>query len=146
MKTRTWPYGTKYPVRVVSRDTSDNHVIVAVVFENPASGEKEGFICVLNKTHEAAFNAKPGDFGTITFREGGPYGGFWDYEKRQQMDSLENWAKRQGMDWSKVGDGQGIRFIWLHKANAAVLEANNAGFDCRVYPETIAGFWWIFEE
>jgi hypothetical protein len=75
MLERTWPYGTTKRVRVLTREIIpfQNGLAESLVVAELESSE--AFILIGNKAA-----AGPGDLGTITFREGGPTGGYWDFE------------------------------------------------------------------
>ncbi len=79
MRSKTWPYGTKKQVTVLNVTQTKNLVGMACTEDD--SGE--GFALLLNTT--SARNAKPGDSGVITFKPGGPTGGYWDYADRDVL-------------------------------------------------------------
>jgi hypothetical protein len=73
---RTWPYDTRKRVTVISiepvANSGNTHILACK--EDLTS---EGFILV----RRGLPDAKAGDLGVITFKQGGPAGGYWDYEK-----------------------------------------------------------------
>lgn len=75
MKKRTWEYGTKYAVVVVSADSK-----LMVMHSKEIN---EGFMLM---NHGEKILPKCGDFGIITFTKGGPTGGYW---KWQPIDSTK---------------------------------------------------------
>lgn len=77
--TRTWPYGTKKHVEIISYDMPDDPMMKTlpiIVAKDHNSGE--GFLLIGDK---GADESKVGDLGTITFTQGGPLGGYWKFEK-----------------------------------------------------------------
>lgn len=79
MKTATWPYGTQKAVTVVQRSVMAGGIMLMCVHDDLEAGQTEMYACVFNHQHEAAMDARVEDKGTITFTQGGPTGGFWDY-------------------------------------------------------------------
>jgi len=76
MNSRTWPYGTKYPVRVLEVHRPGHSVVLfCVTAELPG----EGFIVADGPNSYPGIYAQ--DSGEITFMKGGPTGGFWKFEK-----------------------------------------------------------------
>jgi hypothetical protein len=73
MHKRTWPYGTRKRVQVLSVSTTRFGRVVACA---ELDGEREGFILMGGSPDVA----KEGDVGTIVFCQGGPTGGYWRYE------------------------------------------------------------------
>ena len=74
MESRTWPYGTTKNVKVTMRQTGKHKglsISVIIVFDE---AEKESYILVGDRS-----GAKVGDVGVITFKEGGPTGGYWEF-------------------------------------------------------------------
>ncbi len=73
MQTRTWPYGTikSVNVRGVKNFTDGMQVIV---LEEP--GTREAFVL-----HQLPQEIASGDSGKITFTQGGPTGGYWEFSK-----------------------------------------------------------------
>lgn len=78
MKTQTWPYGTKKHGTVIQASRVQGGFNILLM----ESGESktEAFFLVLDHNHAEASNAKIGDKGVITFTQGGPTGGYWDYK------------------------------------------------------------------
>lgn len=78
MQTRTWPYGTAKRVQVLDvafcliRNVR-TRVLTCVELE----GEREAHILVGDGGDEAVSM----DVGYIVFRQGGPTGGYWRYER-----------------------------------------------------------------
>jgi len=76
LPTRTWTYGTQKNVTVVSNEPISNSG--DTYFLNCLEKETgEGFVLI----RRGKSDAKPGDRGVITFKPGGPTGGYWEYEK-----------------------------------------------------------------
>jgi len=72
---RTWPYGTRRTVRIIT-STPELNLIIAVDAMTPDS-EQEGYILIGEPD-----TAEIGDVRTIEFREGGPTGGHWKLLER----------------------------------------------------------------
>jgi len=68
--TRTWPYGTVKHVRV-----EDSHPYFIACVEDGANDD-EAYLLVGRYP-----DVKTGDHGYITFTEGGPTGGYWQFTK-----------------------------------------------------------------
>lgn len=73
MTTKHWPFGTRKQVEVIQVIEVPPKMIVAC--REPATNE--GFIC-LYKINQV--QAVEGQSGVLTFRAGGPTGGYWDYQ------------------------------------------------------------------
>jgi hypothetical protein len=77
---RTWPYGTQKRVAVVSidaiRNSGDTYILAC-----KEDLTDEGFVLVCRGRPDAKF----GDRGVITFKPGGPTGGYWAYEKTESQ-------------------------------------------------------------
>src|SRR5688572_3217444 len=75
---RTWTYYTQKNVTVVSvepvANSGDTYLLACVEKET-----REGFVLL----RRGVPDAKAGDRGVITFKPGGPTGGYWDYEKAE---------------------------------------------------------------
>ena len=71
---RTWRYGTQKRVTVISIVTKSGDSQIFACKEDLTS---EGFILL----RRGLPDAKAGDRGVITFKQGGPAGEYWDYEK-----------------------------------------------------------------
>lgn len=77
---RTWPYGTKRKAKVVDASTHSVYgkdVLVLLLKDENDEGH------ALVGTNVEAFAA--GTEGTITFTQGGPFGGYWKFEKVEAM-------------------------------------------------------------
>ena len=74
LQVRTWPYGTQYQVVILQASKMRTSTMLLCMHAD------EAFVLVLPHTHDAARSAKENDVGVITFKEGGPTGGYWDYE------------------------------------------------------------------
>jgi len=78
---RTFPYGTRRRVRVISVDHSREATIIACQDDielNSISGQVlEGYVCMYEP---GTVSAKVGDRAILVFSKGGPTGGFWDYK------------------------------------------------------------------
>lgn len=72
MIARTWPYGTKLPV-LVEHGTKD---FLVVTYDH--GYKKEGFILIKRNMGEIPAE---GSNGFITFKQGGPTGGYWEFSK-----------------------------------------------------------------
>jgi hypothetical protein len=74
VEAKTWPYGTRKRVKVLSvmpvLNSGSTHVLMCL-----CEADSEGFALI----RSGAFEAKAGDRGIITFKHGGPTGGYWDY-------------------------------------------------------------------
>lgn len=68
LKTRTWPYGTTKQVQVLVA-----HQRVVMLRDK----EREGYVLLWPNLETMPTE---GDYGVITFTEGGPTGGYWKYE------------------------------------------------------------------
>jgi hypothetical protein len=79
MITRTYPYGTKKNVTVLNVTQGMSSVVTVVCKQD---GTDQEFFLVMTKRDKGA-EAKPGDRGVITFKAGGPKGGYWDYAARE---------------------------------------------------------------
>ena len=76
MITRTWPYGTRKVIAIVSFErTNDSCVIACRHRDDP----KEGTILLVSARDIAALTIrpKPGQLRVMEFKEGGPFGGHW---------------------------------------------------------------------
>jgi hypothetical protein len=73
-ETRTWAYGTIKNVSVVHVGRAGVLTVVGL-----ADCESlEGFLLLMQRH---APEPAVGDLGTITFRRGGPTGGYWDFRR-----------------------------------------------------------------
>jgi hypothetical protein len=73
LRFKTWPYGTTKRVEVLSVEKAGRDKVVGCIDE---TDHGQGFILVLR-----AVSVAIGDHGTITFRQGGPIGGYWDFRR-----------------------------------------------------------------
>jgi hypothetical protein len=78
MHLRTWPYGTKYEVRVLRKDSAivDGKRVHVTALSNLELNE--AFVLIEDQENPA----NVGEFGVITFTRGGPTGGHWKYEPK----------------------------------------------------------------
>jgi hypothetical protein len=90
MTTRTWPYGTKREVVVCGVETLQAGSRVLFCQSINQAGQKEMDVCLFGKNHKAAEAAREGDRGVLTFTEGGPTGGYWDYAPANSVQEGQN--------------------------------------------------------
>jgi hypothetical protein len=83
MEQRTWPYGTKKNVTIIGFEFLRNPGNIILTCGEEESEEK--FILMLRTPHDAE-RASVGDRGVISFKPGGPTGGYWDYMPRNPED------------------------------------------------------------
>lgn len=77
--TRTWPYGTVKPVKVLEVITKARASVAAIICaEIVEVGKPEAFILMVAPDQVAGIEA--GELGSITFKRGGPTLGYWLYE------------------------------------------------------------------
>jgi hypothetical protein len=79
VNTRSWPYGTRKTVTVISSLALPSKQILLVCKDD----SNEGWMLMLRLPHVAEKAAR-GDRGVITFKPGGMNGGYWDYEPRPE--------------------------------------------------------------
>jgi hypothetical protein len=72
MLCRTWPYGTRKQVQVLSVEFVRHARVLACA---ELDGEREGFVLIA----DGGDSAVEGDVGVIEFCRGGPNGAFWQY-------------------------------------------------------------------
>ena len=82
MLARTWPYGTQKQVTIIGKAAKGRYIGL-VCHE---AGSKEAFVCIYSASHPTAVSAREGEKGTLTFTEGGPTGGYWDYRSATVAD------------------------------------------------------------
>lgn len=79
METKTWPYGTKRRARVLKANWRpeglDPRAPAGMLLMDNLD---EAHICVGSA---ADSDAKEGDTGLLTFTQGGPTGGYWQFKK-----------------------------------------------------------------
>jgi hypothetical protein len=73
VKRRTWPYGTRKTVDVLSISHTAKTTVVGCV---EPEGERGAFLLVRAR---GAIEATEGQRREIIFRPGGPTGGYWDF-------------------------------------------------------------------
>lgn len=76
MLIRTWPYGTKRRAEVLSRERA-MHQGRMVDLMALVDDQGEGHLLAGTRSDEG----QPGDKGTLTFLQGGPMGGYWQFRQ-----------------------------------------------------------------
>ena len=84
MKTRIWPYGTRKTGKVIEVIRWADLMIIVFIEDGPAP---EAFACVYRA---GTVDATEGEEGTITFKEGGPTGAFWDYSPNKTSAEVKS--------------------------------------------------------
>lgn len=80
-KFRKWPYGTVKNVRVLYYHPANaaikySMLVVEDLTKVPGGAGREAYMLVGHETKEDG-----GSYGTITFRAGGPTGGYWEFRR-----------------------------------------------------------------
>jgi hypothetical protein len=73
LQTRTWPYGTTKRVKVLNAVRNPRYV--GLICHCDEDGE--GYVLTMRRPFYE--EVQDGDAGTITFKEGGPTGGYWEF-------------------------------------------------------------------
>lgn len=75
IQTKTWPYGTT-KVGSVLATICNGPLIMAIIFHGDGDAPGEAFMLL---QRPGARRPAAGERSAITFRQGGPTGGYWDY-------------------------------------------------------------------